>query len=232
MNSQDHHNAPGERLLHTLERAVSSSTTASLPESDSRSQHPSAGQLYAYASGGLTGEEAERVCRHVRSCSSCNRKTLYAMRMLDDVEMPGSLKDDLAAYIEDWRRKLCGALDSITWATSLWQPQHAGMPVYAAEIPEQTQMFSGPGKEGDIEITCAWRDQFGTTPAYLQISWLANLNVERELWALFFDPDSKELLAEIPLGKYLEGGKNITARTLGFNPSRQKWAVSLLLKEH
>lgn len=113
--------------------------------------------------------------------------------------------------------------------TSLWQPQWAGTPVYAADIPEQRHTFTG--REGEIEISCAWRDQYETTPAYIQISWLANLTVDRKLWALFFDPVTKECLAEIPLGKYLEGGKSITSQTLGFNPSTQKWAIAILLKE-
>jgi hypothetical protein len=117
----------------------------------------------------------------------------------------------------------------VHWVSELWQPQWAGTPVTAADIPGDKKAFNV--KNGEIEISCLWRSQQATNPAYIQISWAANFVADRELWALFFDPDTKEVLAEIPLGAYLEGGKNITSETLGFDPSNEKWAISILLKE-
>ncbi|MCP4405633.1 MAG: hypothetical protein GY801_51060 [bacterium] len=117
----------------------------------------------------------------------------------------------------------------VNWVSELWPPQWAGVLVSAADIPEDTKSFIL--KDGESDITCLWKSRYEAEPAHIEISWAANLVVDRELWALFFHPDTKDVLAEISLGTYPEGGKNITSETLGFDPSNEPWAISILLKE-
>lgn len=219
-----------EQFLYKIEQIVLSQEASRSTTPASDEPHPSGRELYEYAAAALDRESRAKVRQHLMRCAACNAKTLLIMRLTsEEREEARDVIDDLKHFITDWAEKMTSSLGAVTWATSLWQPQWAGMPVSAADIPEQQHTFSG--KEGEIEISCAWRDRYETTPAYIQISWLANLTVDRKLWALFFDPDTKKCLAEIPLGKYLEGGKSITSQTLGFNPSTQKWAVAILLKE-
>ena len=226
-----HHNAQDvpEEFLSKIEQIVAQSRPEQRKVSGSQTEHPTGELLYDYASGNLEREPASQIRRHLMRCAPCTYKTLTIMRLLHPEAETPRLFDELRTTIQDWTEKITSSIETVTWVTSLWRPQWAGTPVSAADIPAQSHTFSG--KDGEIEITCAWRDHYGTTPAYIQISWLANLTVDRELWALFFDPETKEFLSEIPLGKYLEGGKSIPSHILGFNPSTQQWAIAILLKE-
>lgn len=219
-----------ETFLTDLRHVVNPDTIRKVPASDNQEAHPAPETFERYVAGELRDQEARRVMAHLAVCPACNHNALYLMRMTCDPVSESTMRDDLARYIDDWRSKISAAFEHVSfWATELWQPTFAGTPVMASNIPPQHHTFSG--REGEIEITCAWRPEHGTSPAYLQLSWLANLHVERELRAVFFNPDTKALLAEIPLGSYLEGGKNLTSRALGFNPSSDTWAVAILVKE-
>lgn len=117
----------------------------------------------------------------------------------------------------------------VKWLSPLWEPQWAGMHVSAGDIPEQKHRFRM--KEGEIEISCRWRSPHGNTPAYVQVSWAADITTDCEFWLLFINPGTKAVLSEVFLGTALEGGKIITSKTLGFDPSAEPWAASVLLKE-
>jgi hypothetical protein len=173
--------------------------------------------------GWLEEDDEDRVQEHIADCAVCVRELLHIMRL--EREIP-SVKPGWEVWVKN---VISIPSHLISWVSELWQPQWAGVSVSAADIPEEKKTFNV--KDGEIEISCLWRAQHETNPAYIQITWAANFVADHELWALFFKPDTKEVLVEVPLGTYLEGGKSITSETLGFDPSTEKWAISILLKE-
>jgi hypothetical protein len=213
-----------DNFVTLIEQEVQSDQYRKVSETIKKPRHPSRETLYDYVLGWLEEDDADTVREHLAECAMCAREVLHIMRL--EREIPLSIKPEW----ETWVKNIISLPSHLVrWVSDLWQPQWAGSPVTAADIPEDKKAFDV--KDGEIEISCLWRSQQAANPAYIQISWAANFAADRELWALFFDPDTKEVLAEIPLGAYLEGGKNITSETLGFDPSNEKWAISILLKE-
>jgi hypothetical protein len=115
----------------------------------------------------------------------------------------------------------------IQWVSPRWQPQWAGDFVGAGDIPAQTHTFRL--EKGAIEVSCSWTPQSGDTPPYLDLSWKADTVMEGELWCRFVHPDTNSVLAEVPLGTSKEGGKYFTPQVLGFDPSKEKWAIVILV---
>jgi hypothetical protein len=117
----------------------------------------------------------------------------------------------------------------IKWVSPVWRPQWAGQFVGAGDIPEQKHTFRM--EKGAIEVMCSWKPQAGDTPPYLEVSWKADTVIEGNFWCRFVHPDTNAMLAEVPLGTYKEGGKYFTRKTLGFDPSKEPWAIAIVLKE-
>jgi hypothetical protein len=144
----------------------------------------------------------------------------------------------LGADVSGFHKKLARTLQQaklaraaqavIAWISPCWQPQWAGQPVGAGDIPTQQQTF--PLEDGRVEVSCTWRPQSGTNPAYLDLTWNADTIIGGELWCRFVQPDTQVVLNEILLGESREGGHYLTPQTLGFDPSTEKWALTLLLK--
>jgi len=80
-------------------------------------------------------------------------------------------------------------------------------------------------------VRCLWRSRHNETPADVRISWSANLPTPSELWVRFMRPDAATLLREVRLGMDLVGRETFTTDDLGFDPSTEKWALSIVLKE-
>lgn len=215
-----------EPLLRLLERAVNAEKPDVSKASRRVLDHPPRQFLQKYIQCSLDETAAGTIRTHLADCSACACDVLRLLRFEKDAETARQRDADWLAYVKH-AVKIPEKL--IAWISPLWQPQWAGAAVTAADIPEQQRAFQT--KEGEIDINCLWRPPSGKEPAYIQILWSANLVAERELWALFFDPDTKNVLAEIPLGAQPEGGKSISSAALGFDPSNNAWAISILLKE-
>ncbi len=185
--------------------------------------HPTWETLVEYAACRLPEHDAGRIRKHLVHCMVCARKALRAV----------GTTPSHAVDVSNWEEWVKGVVsfpsEAVRWVSELWQPRWAGVAVSAADIPKQNQTFTL--KDGQIDISCLWRPQEGNYSAYIEVSWIANLSAERELLALFFDPETRQMLAEIPLGTYLQGGKSISTETLGFDPSNTPWGMSILLKE-
>jgi hypothetical protein len=126
--------------------------------------------------------------------------------------------------------QLPGLIDLVVkWLSEPWQPQWVGELVTADDIPEQEHSFRM--EDGDIEISCAWRSRHQEKPAYLWVSWRANIPTPGELWARFMRPETETVLAEVRLGTHLEGEAEFTSDRLGFDPAKERWAISILLKD-
>jgi hypothetical protein len=117
-----------------------------------------------------------------------------------------------------------------SWLSPLWQPLFAGEVVTAADVPPQEQTFYL--EDGDIHLTCEWRTAYQQQPATLRLVWQANLSRPGELWVRFTPPDDPTVLrAEICLGTSLAGEETFTAQGLGFDPTREPWALMLEFRE-
>jgi len=118
----------------------------------------------------------------------------------------------------------------VHWISALWQPLWAGEPVTAADIPAQEQVFAFD--EGEIRLTCEWRAAYQHQPALLRLTWQANLPVPTDIWVRFAQPDDPTVvLTEVQLGQALAGEAVWTAPELGFDPTREPWALIIVLRE-
>ena len=115
----------------------------------------------------------------------------------------------------------------VHWLTPIWEPLLAGQLVTAAaETPEQTQVFTTV--EGEMRLTCEWHAASGERPALLRLAWHADLTGVWDFWVRFTRPDDPTVvLAVIPLGRALAGEEVWAAPALGFDPTRDPWAVTL-----
>lgn len=118
----------------------------------------------------------------------------------------------------------------IRWLSPLWPPPLAGELVTAANTTAQEQVFYLD--DGRIKVTCEWRTAYQDQPALLRIAWQAHLTLPGDLWVRFTRlNDPTDLLAEIRLGLEPEGEAVFPTPVLGFDPTREPWALTLLLKE-
>jgi hypothetical protein len=129
----------------------------------------------------------------------------------------------LARFVSELKERL------IVSMSQAWQPPWAGEIVTASSISAQSWPFRM--EEGEVKLTCIWSARSKNRPAFLDLSWRANLSIAAELWALFIDPETETVLSEVRLGKRFEGSEAFNADDLGFDPSTERWAVSILLKE-
>ncbi|KPA12685.1 hypothetical protein MHK_007108 [Candidatus Magnetomorum sp. HK-1] len=114
------------------------------------------------------------------------------------------------------------------WVSPMWTPQWAGQMVTASDIPEQKHSFEL--HNGEITISCLWRSAYNKAPAYIQLSWSANIITGYELWAVFINPETKNIFSEICLGTHLNGGIIIPETSLRFDPAKERWATLIKLK--
>lgn len=110
-----------------------------------------------------------------------------------------------------------------------WEPDWVGLQATAADTPEQKNTFRL--EDGEIRVACNWRSGYGNKPAYVHVHWNADICDSGELWLVFIKPGSETILAEICLGDRYEGEEVFSSRDLGFDPSCEKWAMSIYLKE-
>ena len=159
-----------------------------------------------------------------------------------DVMPIADVRSELQGYganVDGVRRQLAKAvqtaklhrlLDRITqWISPVWEPLWAGQPVTADEIPKQEYTFTS--EYGKIALTCEWNAARQMAPAFLRLAWEASLEHQSRLVARFINPQSQEIRAEICLGTSLSGEETLTSDELGFDPSSERWALSLILRD-
>jgi len=119
------------------------------------------------------------------------------------------------------------AEELIIQMTPGWEPVLVGQRITAADITKQKHKFYI--ESGSITIHCNWKPENIKDPAYLCLSWKANLSIPCNLWARFENPDTHDILSEICLGASMVGEEYFTENDLGFDPSKKRWAVSMVL---
>ncbi len=142
---------------------------------------------------------------------------------MTETSEPGSenVTDRLANIVTD------GVTHLIHWLSPVWEPELSGQLASAADIPKQDRIFAT--EHGDIKIVCQWDRQIGNEPAYLLVKWEVNIETDHGVSVRLTNPDTQETLYDIDLGAIRVGEEAFTAGELGFDPSREKWAVSVVL---
>ncbi|MBI3325972.1 MAG: zf-HC2 domain-containing protein [Nitrospinae bacterium] len=113
------------------------------------------------------------------------------------------------------------------WLSPVWQPFQLDT---AAAPSAREQVFALD--EGEIRVTCEWRAAYRDQPAVLRIAWHADITRSGEFWVRFTRADDLAvLLAEVPLGRALAGEEVFSAPALGFDPTQDPWALTLVLKD-
>jgi hypothetical protein len=198
-------------------------------------------------------EEAARqeAASHISGCNACRMSLLSieADRAEWESRLEGSPDDALAeifgaagrAVIDPFIQKSAhktGILQStitqlkealIQWTSPLWEPMWAGQMVTAADRPEQSHLFElGDGEY--VNVTCFWSEKSQGTVSQFRLSWEANLYSPSNIWVRLVDPETQEILHELPLGNDLTGKRLIDREALGFDPSNRRFALSVLIE--
>jgi len=121
------------------------------------------------------------------------------------------------------------AEEFIISVSQLWEPQLVGQLITASDVSKQKHRFLID--QGQITVTCNWQGANESEPAYLLLSWKANFSIVCEIWAKFENPDTNEIFSEICLGTSMVGETYFTSKDLGFDPSKVRWAMAIILAE-
>jgi len=211
--------------------------------------HPMDEMLYEYVWGKLDRQEAGIIRAHITFCGICAEEVLR-LRLVEE---------ELEKNLWDWINRedvfitppyppsrelhppaspsrgdypplpLPGGELFEGIATEFWEPQWVDRQATAADIPEQKHVFRR--EDGDITISCFWRNKYRKKPAYITISWNADVATRNEILACFINTETQNKLAEVYLGTCLVGEKVFTSDDLGFDPSCKRWAMALIIKE-
>jgi len=173
--------------------------------------HPTGGMLYDYALGWADEKDTMKIRNHISFCDVCSDEVLEIM----------GIEGDLEEEAVGW------AGPPIIWISKPWGPRWAGELVTASDIAEQEHSFVMD--HGEIKLICYWKSVHKDTPAYICISWKADIKTCAELWVQFSDPETREIRSEFCLGTNLVGETFFESDKIGFDPSTQRWAVSLVL---
>lgn len=209
---------------------------------------PSVETLAIYADRELAEKEAVRIAAHVAGCEACRMVVmrLESDQYLWDAMLEHDQETALAHALGKEGQKVVHELIEktaarqpafvskikeamVAWASPLWQPLYAGEAVTAADIEKQFTRFEMDYGEY-INLSCYWQEEKEGKP-YIDLSWQANLLQPSQLWARFIDPDSRKILTEILLGSELEGKIRILRNELTFNPTVDKWAITIIVEE-
>ncbi len=114
----------------------------------------------------------------------------------------------------------------ITWISEMWMPQWAGEEVTASDIAEQRHIFD-TDNDGRIELKCYWEGETDYNPAYIKISWKADVSETDGMGIRFINPETQKILTEELLGNDKVGEEIFTGKDLGFDPGQDKFAISI-----
>jgi len=198
-------------------------------QAETRKGHPSREMLYDYALGCLNEADTVKIRKHISFCGECADEVLKIMQVEDNLEGEVVAAAGIAAVAAASESVSKIAANLIIWTSELWKPLWAGQLVTASDIPEQENTFILD--DGKIRLSCCWEPSYENIPAYIKLSWIAQITISCELWARFANPESHEMLSEICLGTSLEGENIFTSNELSFDPSTERWSVSLILSK-
>ena len=117
--------------------------------------------------------------------------------------------------------------------SAFWSPPLAGELGLNTATSTTAQEADFDLDEGSIHVICRWWAASHEQPATLLLVWDAHSTFSGNLWACFSRRDDPQhaVLAEKPLGTEVKGEAGWSADELGFDPSSEPWALTLMLME-
>ncbi len=109
-------------------------------------------------------------------------------------------------------------------AEEIWVPRYAGQDLAAAAIPKEKTVFHTPYGKIDIEYT--FGGQYYDDPAYIWLSWKADLSTDSALKIRFVNSETEKIYYEANLGRLRRGEETFTSAELGFDPTTEEsWGI-------
>jgi len=81
-----------------------------------------------------------------------------------------------------------------------------------------------------IKISCDWKRPSKDYPSYLHLEWKANITTPGRIWARFINSDTGKKYKDTCLGNRLEGRRDFESDELGFDPTDEEWAISIIFE--
>jgi len=81
-----------------------------------------------------------------------------------------------------------------------------------------------------IKISCDWKRPSKDYPSYLHLEWKANITTPGRIWARFINSDTGKKYKDTCLGNRLEGRRDFESDELGFDPTDEQWAISIIFE--
>ncbi len=243
-----------EDFLTWLAQEAYSERSQEFLRSVEQGPHPTDDMLFEYVCGGLDEQDAGIIRDHIAFCEVCAEEVLRLRLVQEELEerlLDWANGEDIlltSPYLpsmEELKRgvpqgEIPAGKEDISLppskgdlfeelAPEIWEPQWIEQRATAADLPEQKHVFRRP--DGEITVSCFWRGTYRNKPAYISISWKADITTCNELRARFINPETREQLAEVYLGTCTAGEEVFTSDDLGFDPSQERWAMTLIVKE-
>ena len=186
--------------------------------------HPTDDMLYRYVWNELEPQETRWVQAHIAFCGFCAEE-VFRLGLASEAE-----EESIDRWINSDESSFAAPHTLVEeLATEFWEPDWQQHRATAADIPPQEHLFAR--EDGDITISCLWRSQHRRHPSYISISWKADVTTYNEIHARFVNPETRQQLAEVRLGSAVIGEEVFTSEDLGFDPSSERWALALVVKE-
>ncbi|MCP4405414.1 MAG: hypothetical protein GY801_49950 [bacterium] len=185
--------------------------------------HPTKEMLLEYVWDTLDADKRSILRKHLACCPHCSHLAwrLGAIRRETDGKLASwSNEVEISAAHAPARGELLDVP-----ALEYWGPVGAGEALVAAGSVTQEHEFHT--RAGLIKVVCAWGQTVGEEPAYIWLSWDADLQQDTSFVIRLLDPDTREMRYEIQPGAIRKGNQTFTQETLGFDPVGRKWAVSV-----
>ena len=220
-----------------------------------QSKCPEDDQLIMFISEELSETEAVAIKKHLMVCDKCAHEVAVLLPIVQapvrhdsSFMLPESIRDEMEKEFDgiskkhqSFSEKITAAADKIAEGiqkgkqrftdilqrSPFWEPLLVGQPVTASDVTRQKHRFFI--ESGQVTLHCFWKSEDKTEPAFLFLSWKANLSIDCKLWARFENSDTHDILSEICLGDSMVGEDYFTVDDLGFDPSTIRWAVAICL---
>jgi hypothetical protein len=216
---------PGDDMFLTwLAREAGSDMHRKTRQNTEEGPHPTDEMLYGYVWNDLDVQDARLVKAHITFCRICAEE-VFRLHLIEE-----ATEKNVDRWINGGESSMAAPqnlLDDL--ALEFWEPDWQQQRATASDIPPQQHLFARG--DGDITISCLWRSQHRRNPSYISISWKADVTTYNEIHARFVDPETRQQLAEVRLGAAVIGEEVFTSDELGFDPSSERWALALVVKE-
>lgn len=113
-------------------------------------------------------------------------------------------------------------------STDYWPLEGTGELLVAADA-SVTQEHEFDTVIGPIKIVCAYGRAVGEEPAFIWLSWDADIPKEREFLIRLVNSENHEIRYEVRPGTIRKGEQAFTAEELEFDPSEEKLAITLVI---